>query len=356
MSLSALKAAIRMVPGRTDPASPWLAPVRCEGAPSWSRLTGLVVRGKSVTGTPSPSFFEEAIMPLKCLRSLTDAALALDQAYEKLSGWAHAPQRCTAISGVRYLRFRCGEGATAWEGQIAVTDWLGHALPALAGIGVTSLSDSALLDLARRLPMPEVCGIAPLPSAPWQVLEIRNAGDVEPPAVQVGLVLLERLPAEGLPDVRESLPGELPVRLEFRLGSSTIAAPRLARVGEGDVLMILEAGNVVLADGHPLFAFTYSEKEIVMEHPQTPLAGSPVSLADASPLASVPVRVDVLLHSETRTLAQLEALVPGSCLALPEGAEMRVVLQANGCVLGHGELVEIQGRLGVQITALARGV
>ena len=68
-------------------------------------------------------------------------------------------------------------------------------------------------------------------------------------------------------------------------------------------------------------------------------------------LASLPVRVHVVLSQIELSLQDLEGLTDGSIIQLDEEQPSGVVqLVANGRVLGAGELVEIDERLGVQIT------
>ena len=68
-------------------------------------------------------------------------------------------------------------------------------------------------------------------------------------------------------------------------------------------------------------------------------------------LAALPIRVHVVLSQVELLLKDLEGLTEGSIIQLDEEQHSGVVqLVANGRVLGAGELVEIDDRLGVQIT------
>jgi len=76
-----------------------------------------------------------------------------------------------------------------------------------------------------------------------------------------------------------------------------------------------------------------------------------VETAAKAELASLPVRVHVVLSQIELSLRDLEDLTDGSIIQLEEEQHSGVVqLVANGKVLGAGELVEIDDRLGVQIT------
>jgi len=79
--------------------------------------------------------------------------------------------------------------------------------------------------------------------------------------------------------------------------------------------------------------------------------------ADQSPdtltrpdLTSLPVRLHIILAQVELSLAELTALTRGSIIELNWVKEDPVQLAANGKVIGSGSLVEIEGKLGVEIT------
>ena len=67
-------------------------------------------------------------------------------------------------------------------------------------------------------------------------------------------------------------------------------------------------------------------------------------------LAALPVRVHIVLTQLEMTLAELNKLRPGSILELDHEKSEFVQLAVNGKIAGTGELVEIEGRLGVRIS------
>jgi type III secretion protein Q len=52
------------------------------------------------------------------------------------------------------------------------------------------------------------------------------------------------------------------------------------------------------------------------------------------------------------SLRELRALAPGGVIAVAGGGVAEVRIRAGGRVIGRGELVEVDGRLGVEITRL----
>lgn len=74
----------------------------------------------------------------------------------------------------------------------------------------------------------------------------------------------------------------------------------------------------------------------------------PVSFQD------LPVRVQVVVDEHEITLAEAQALAPGAVLDLDRDAGEPVRLAVNGRLVGTGELVEIEGRMGVRILSWSR--
>jgi len=72
-------------------------------------------------------------------------------------------------------------------------------------------------------------------------------------------------------------------------------------------------------------------------------------------LGNLPIRIHVVLSQIEMSLKDLEGLAEGSIVELDDENPGEIQLVANGEVLGLGDLVEIDGRLGVQITRWRKG-
>jgi len=72
-------------------------------------------------------------------------------------------------------------------------------------------------------------------------------------------------------------------------------------------------------------------------------------------LGGLPIRIHVVLSQVEMSLKNLEGLTDGSIIELDEENPGTVQLVSNGEVLGMGDLVEIDDRLGVQITRWRKG-
>jgi type III secretion protein Q len=73
---------------------------------------------------------------------------------------------------------------------------------------------------------------------------------------------------------------------------------------------------------------------------------------DLSDLADVPMRISFDLGERHLTLRELAGVAPGYIFDLGLAPERAVNLRVNGVRIGEGELVEIDGRIGVAITRI----
>ncbi|GGY23979.1 FliM/FliN family flagellar motor switch protein [Paludibacterium paludis] len=282
------------------------------------------------------------------------ASLSLDAACRRLTALGVEAVMSRCHPGERYLSFSCGEEGAAWEGCVPAGDWLAEALPVLAGVSLRGLSDGTLENLARRLPRSASLEVAGLPTQPFRVLSVFSGGNAV--GISVGRVLITSVAESCLPAAPGALPANLPVTLDFLVGTGEMPVGAIKRLVPGDIVMIRSPGRTMLANGEPLFTYAFNEKEVVMEDHLDPAAArEPVAVTPDSPVGMIPVKLEFVLYSETRSLAELQNLRQGDALTLPEDAERQVKLMANGCRIGVGELVEIQGRLGVEITELTVG-
>ena len=63
----------------------------------------------------------------------------------------------------------------------------------------------------------------------------------------------------------------------------------------------------------------------------------------------LPVRLDVVVGEKEFTMREIENLAEGSILDLSRAEKARVRVKLNGRFAADGELLEIDGRLGVRI-------
>jgi type III secretion protein Q len=66
----------------------------------------------------------------------------------------------------------------------------------------------------------------------------------------------------------------------------------------------------------------------------------------------MPVHLTFDVGQKTMTLKQLRQLAEGQALALDREIQSAVNIRANGATIGQGQLVDIDGRLGVLLNRL----
>lgn len=102
----------------------------------------------------------------------------------------------------------------------------------------------------------------------------------------------------------------------------------------------LQDGQIILT-ANPITMSTMSTLETTPDN-----GDNPVSLED------MPVHLTFDVGQKTLTLAQLRQLAEGQALALDRDIQSAVSIRANGAAIGQGQLVDIDGRLGVLIHQL----
>ena len=150
----------------------------------------------------------------------------------------------------------------------------------------------------------------------------------------------------------------LPIPLRLEAGSTVLARSELAEAQVGDLVLLDECFlspegemSILVAPGAAFRArldgstFTVTQPlGAVMAETPNPAAGS---AADR-----IPVRLTFDLGERSMTVAELRELKPGYTFDLGRDLRRAVSIRAQGQVIGEGELVEIDGTLGVAITTL----
>jgi flagellar motor switch protein FliN/FliY len=173
--------------------------------------------------------------------------------------------------------------------------------------------------------------------------------------------------------------GQAPAQLQVIAGVVELEADVIASLGRGDVVFFDEHGVSSGPDEAPRRARLYTRGpgspwvyarcrinearrwEVVpcsaLEHPRTTTAGS-VQMAQeqaeggigVAMAQEVPVLVEVRLGAVTMPIAALTRLAQGQVLTLAQPVGSPVEVLAGGRVLALGELVSVEGRVGVRLT------
>jgi type III secretion protein Q len=248
-----------------------------------------------------------------------------------------------------------------WQGWLQPRVWLEQVAPELAQLASVAKVDNCAVAWMRTLETPLQWPMDELNGSRVRIGEIRH-GDSLPEMTMLRVspeqspVWLSKAPdiAEEMPEVLERLTWPL----DFSLGRSSLSYVRLNEVKQGDILLFQTTERLVYCYGIRLGHYQQNEGGIKMEwhnEEQSMAQETPMAvMQESQPLPDVrqlPVNLEFVLHRHQVTLAQLQALCGGQQLvSLPANVEQRVEVRANGALLGIGELVQLEGQLGVEVS------
>ena len=134
---------------------------------------------------------------------------------------------------------------------------------------------------------------------------------------------------------------ELAIDALYREHGAALTHEDLAALEVGDALLVDAAPPVLVVPGGLVMR---GRREDDLFHVE--------EIRMTEPQASYPVTITVEVGRVTLTLGDLARLSPGATFPLDLRRDGAVVLRVGDRALAHGQLVEIEGALGVRITAL----
>ena len=169
----------------------------------------------------------------------------------------------------------------------------------------------------------------------------------------------------------------LPIAIPIDVGESTLPFSECNRLARGDIVRIASsafdvAGRAIVSLGPCALHLRWLDihRCFEVENMTHPAYASPhdTDTADAAAAAdtrsaiapasidtgSIPVRLSFSLGTLRMTVAEVAALRPGALLELKHGMPPRVTIEANGIAIGSGELVDLDGRLAIEISQWPR--
>jgi flagellar motor switch/type III secretory pathway protein FliN len=169
------------------------------------------------------------------------------------------------------------------------------------------------------------------------------------------LDLLAKAKATGEWKNGTAYPPGLVWKLPIAAGFVDLSADELAQVGLGDVMLVQAQGGVLLpaCQGEWRFEINASNSngfciDKYFERGASVESGE-VTAASRPNLEVLPLRLHVVVGEKEFTLAEIQALGPGAIVEFDTSKSDPVRLMVNGKVLGDGEMVEVDGKLGVKI-------
>ncbi len=179
------------------------------------------------------------------------------------------------------------------------------------------------------------------------------------------VALLRQLEACANPQQRETLRHQLSWPVVVQAGSIHLSVSQLADLERGDVLLFEADYELLLPQKQSVSCFERGwTAEPLEEKPNAfkiktyfermpYMTDNPV--ADKPDLDALPIRMQVVIGHAELSLSELEALAEGAVIELGAEITSRVELFGNGKRLGSAELVNLDGKLGVQIYDWANG-
>jgi type III secretion protein Q len=156
----------------------------------------------------------------------------------------------------------------------------------------------------------------------------------------------------------------LPFHLMLTVGWTTLAMEDLRSLAKFDVVLLDEClindsfDSIVVMLG-PKRAIEariegtrlhlIEEKEGILDDFDEDEADNPELLEQTTDLDKLPVRLQFDLGERVIPFSEVQTLGPGYVLELGREIRRAVTIRANGYVIGEGELVDIDGRIGVSI-------
>jgi type III secretion protein Q len=197
-------------------------------------------------------------------------------------------------------------------------------------------------------------------------------------ADNLGLMLIAGLVGERQPDVHQAnnasqlAPDTLPVTIPVRIGQSRLDLSEFSGLSRGDTILI--ADNWVAHDSTLWIGWDQTGFRVRISEEATG-PGTDLQLIVTSPLEhkgawmsadqstetdpngvleDLPVRLDFAVGSLTLPLRDLNALQPGQVIELHRPLAQSVDIRVNGMLIGRGDLIEIDGQLGVTVSELLK--
>lgn len=135
--------------------------------------------------------------------------------------------------------------------------------------------------------------------------------------------------------------------IKFHLGYTEVRFHTLRRIECGDVLFIKTLSKQIYCFNQNLFNYEWSYNPIMKEEIE-----KLDNEADVEPLYDVsklPVKVEFVMYHCILKLDEIQKLYKNKIYPFPIGAEDDVEIRINGSIIGRGQLLQIDERLGIEI-------
>jgi type III secretion protein Q len=244
-----------------------------------------------------------------------------------------------------------------WRGLIVARDWLHRSLPLLESLQAVECPATSIATLFRAVPRALLLNVDELQYRELddiQLLDSAQGEAEELPWLDTarGRVWFTQLP----PDQPQNAALEpstwledLPLQLDLLLGVSHLDQPSVLRLGPGDVLQINQLTHQCVLANRGIGVFTFTEEGLLME-----LTVDESTSQEEAGLDHLPVRLEFVVATHDVELGTLRQMVAGQLIPLAANAAQQIEVRANGKRVARGELVQLDGQLGVELLEVYR--
>lgn len=257
----------------------------------------------------------------------------------------------------RYISFYAQGRLGLWQGLIDSDQWLRSIWPQWSKLLGRSFVDNKLFELFSLLERPlelppqwlDYQHLFDVQSVDAAALE---AADLPCIATDQGPCWVLGLPADTAREPRALQPWtrRLEQTLRVVLGETELNPLQLSRLAEGDVLMFRQRCQLVLA-GRRIGQFTFIEEGLHMELTPEEVTSD---LSECA-VSALPVKLQFVLAELTLSMAQLNDFIEQQVLPLGPEALQQVEVRVGEQSIAIGELVRLDGRLGLELREVYRG-
>lgn len=135
--------------------------------------------------------------------------------------------------------------------------------------------------------------------------------------------------------------------IQFTLGYTEVRFHTLNCIECGDVLFINTINEQIYCFNHSLFPYQWSHDSIMKEEIE-----EMESETDVEPLYDVsklPVKVEFVIYHCILKLDEIQKLYKNKIYPFPKGVEDDVEIRVNSSIIGRGQLLQIDERIGIEI-------
>jgi type III secretion system YscQ/HrcQ family protein len=271
------------------------------------------------------------------------------------AGATLVPIELTTLAGIASLAVDCGFASRLAE---RVAGGAGRK----AAAGPLTAAERAVVELAILGALDSLAAETEIEAALGPRLALRGGMPTRPLCVELtisaagtqgrALLILPEAALRALPRKGEISPAlqDVPVRGSFRNGQVALDADELEDLRRGDVLLLDPAvgeTSTLQLPGGLAATGRITGDSLEVEEVQLP--------EDGRSAGTVPVLLEVELATVTLPLRDLARIAPGAVLPLGIDRSGRVTLRVGDRAVAHGELVDVDGGVGVRIGSLVEG-